>query len=887
MLMDTNLLFFPQIDHSSLPYVGGKGANLGELSKAGFLVPIGFCVTTFAYQTFVKTSTEMEGLLEKCNQIDPSNLEQLRKIGERIRTHLEQLEMPELLQEEITQAWQRVGTEYAYAVRSSATAEDLPTASFAGQQDTYLNIRGREELLHHIRKCWASLFTDRAIAYRANNGFDHQQVYLSVVVQRMVSPEVSGILFTADPVTGNRTITSIDASFGLGEAIVSGLVSADLYKVKADQIISKKISEKILAIVPIPEGGTKTIELSKEQQSRQVLSDEQILQLAQLGNEVERHFGSPQDIEFCVEKGEVYVVQSRPITSLYPLPDVVREPLRVLISLGHIQMMTEPMKPLGVSVFRTIFPFGKQEGATESSVVLPAGGRLYVDPTDLLRFKLARKIIPKVLSNMDEGISGALQEVIHRPEFLAVTPKSGLAKAVRQQILPIGKEVFKNVFRRDPKLARAKVEAYMTEQHDLIRSSLAGLKGVERLEKMQKYLTTSLLNIFRNLFPYVIPFILSAGQLKKLLTRWLGDDLDLQKLSQSFPGNITSEMGLDIGDLADLIRELPEVEAYLKTAKDDYFFDGLSIVNGGERFQQAFSLFLDKYGRRCSGEIDITKPRWREAPTQLIPAILGHIRSVNLGEHRQKFLCGEQGAKVAEERILQRLKGNPVKLRVIKRLINLYRYFGALREHHKYLLVTILDECKKAIMLEATELVKQGILPRKEDAFYLSLSELIQLSRGELPDDVAKLVVERKETYQFQLKLKPPRVMTSEGEIVTAVSRKGDFPLGAMIGTPVSAGIVEGKARIVLKPEEAELHEGEILIAPFTDPGWTPLFPSAKALVTEVGGLMTHGSVVAREYGIPAVVGVDDATKKIKDGQLIRVNGDQGFVEILSEVIKI
>ncbi len=881
--MGANVLFFTEIDRSSLSLVGGKGANLGELSKAGFSVPDGFCVSTNAYQTFIKTSSEMDELLAECNQIEPNDLQQLRKIGEKIRTHLEELPIPDLLQSEIRDAWNKVGIDFAYAVRSSATAEDLPTASFAGQQDTYLNIRGEEALFQHIRKCWASLFTDRAIAYRIINGFDHKEVFLSVVVQKMVTPEASGILFTADPVTGNRNITSIDASFGLGEAIVSGLVSADLYKVKADRIVSKKISEKKLAIYSLPSGGTETIELSGEERDKQVLSDEQVIDLAHIGKQVERHFGSPQDIEFCIENGKIYLVQSRPITSLYPMPDVAREPLRVLISFGHIQMMTEPMKPLGISVFRTLFPFGKSNESMESQLLLPAGGRLFVDPSDIFRLKQARNFVPKILSNMDVEVSQAVQEVINRPEFVAIAPKPGLAKAVRKIVLPIIKEAIKNVFFRDPELANGRVEANIVEQHEKIKNSYSGLTGTERLEKVQSYLATSSLIIFPKLIPFVAPFMLSAVRLRTLLVRWLGDADAIQKLSQSFDGNITSEMGLAIGDLADIVRELPEVEAYLQTAKDEGFLEGLLTLEGGEKFHQDFSVFLAKYGRRCPGEIDITKPRWREAPTQLVPAILGHIRSVKPGAHRDKFAIGKQVARETEASILQQLRNKPFKRRIMKRLIKLYRNYGALREHHKYLLITLLDESKKEIMKEAEELVKQGVLQTKEDIYYFSLDELIQISKGEFTDDVTKLLADRKDEYKLQHKLKPPRVMTNEGEIVIPSVRKGDFPENALIGTPVSAGVVTGRARVVLKPEEAELHEGEILVAPFTDPGWTPLFQSAKALITEVGGLMTHGSVVAREYGIPAVVGVDDATKKIKDGQLVQVDGDRGFVEILDD----
>ncbi len=408
--MNPYILFFYQIDRSSLPYVGGKGANLGEITQAGFPVPGGFCVTTHAYKDFIATSSKMAIFFNELATISPANINQLRELGDRIRIHLQQLPIPASVSDAIIQAWSKQGTEYSYAIRSSATAEDLPNASFAGQQDTYLNIKGREELLQHVRKCWASLFTDRAIAYRARNGFDHREVHLSVVVQQMVIPDVSGIMFTADPVDGNRTVVSVDASFGLGEAMVSGLVSADLYKVKDHTIISKKVSAKKIAIYSLPDGGTVTKELPLAQQEEQALTDQQIIELAALGKRIEQYYGKPQDIEFCMTNSEFFVVQSRPITTLYPLPDTPPRPLRVLLSFGHVQMATDAMKPLGLSVLRILSP---------ASIFKEAGGRIFIDITDILHYKIARIVFPKLLMNADEAMSRAVETIVKRPEFLA------------------------------------------------------------------------------------------------------------------------------------------------------------------------------------------------------------------------------------------------------------------------------------------------------------------------------------------------------------------------------------------------------------------------------------------------------------------------------------
>lgn len=872
--MNQYVLFFEEIDHSSLSAVGGKGANLGEMTQAGFPVPGGFCVTTDAYKDFIATSAEMDNFFAALAVIDPTKLDQLRELGERIRTHLQQLSMPAAIRDAIIHAWMKRGTEHSYAIRSSATAEDLPNASFAGQQDTYLNIKGREEILQHVRKCWASLFTDRAIAYRARNGFNHRDVYLSIVVQQMVIPEVSGIMFTADPVSGNRTVVSIDASFGLGEALVSGLVSADLYKVKNNTIVSKKISQKRIAIYSLPEGGTVTKEIPPGQQKNRVLTEQQIISLAALGKKIEQHYGRPQDIEFCMANGEFFIVQSRPITTLYPLPDIPQQPIRVLLSFGHVQMATDAMKPLGLSMLQTIFP---------ARIFKEAGGRIFIDPTDMLHYKVARLIFPKLLTNADEAMSRAVKTIIKRPEFLEAQQLINVnaLAAVRRVIKPVMAKAWTNLRSGDPELAKIQVENFMKERIAQTKQALAQVQGGERIKEIQRQLGRLLQEILNRIIPCVAPGIIASALLKKIVVRKFKDTTELNKLNKSLPGNVTSKMGLELGDLADRLRELPAVQEYLKIAEDRTFYAGLDPIPGGKQFEQAFETFIGKYGMRCPGEIDLTNPRWYEAPTQLISALFSHIRSLQPGEHRQRFAEGEREAKIAAQRILKAVSGNYFKTKLITRLITVFRHAGGLREHHKYLLIIIMAECKKAIMTEANELVEKGVLAQTEDVYYLSLEELRQLLEGNLAENAAKLIAARKEQYQWHQSLKPPRVMTSEGEIVVVPAHRGPIPEGTLIGSPVSAGVAEGIARVIRRPENAVLNEGEILVAPHTDPGWTPLFQSAIAIITEVGGLMTHGAVVAREYGIPAVVGVDDATTLIKDGQKIRVDGTQGYVTIV------
>ncbi|MEC1242351.1 PEP-utilizing enzyme, partial [Bacillus paralicheniformis] len=332
----------------------------------------------------------------------------------------------------------------------------------------------------------------------------------------------------------------------------------------------------------------------------------------------------------------------------------------------------------------------------------------------------------------------------------------------------------------------------------------------------------------------------------------------LGKLYKSLPHNVTTEMGLELGDLSDQARKYPEVIDYFKRADSENFMEELLKIPGGAELKSSLDGFLKKYGMRCVGEIDMTRPRWAEAPVQLVPSILSHIRTTAPGEHRRKFKQGEMEAEEAKKDIISQFRF-PEKKRV-SRLVHMYRSLMGMREHHKFTLVKLMFLYKKAILKEARTLVEKGILNCEDDVFYFTLEELIALLENRGIGDIPELLTDRKRQHMSNQKLTSPRVMTSEGEIITGRLRNAKSPEGALTGTPVSAGIIEGIARVVKSPEDAKLNQGDILVAPYTDPGWTPLFTSAAGLITEVGGMMTHGSVVAREYGIPAVVGIDKAT---------------------------
>lgn len=415
--MNSYILGFQCIDKTKLAMVGGKGANLGELSKIeGIRVPEGFCVTTEAYKKTIGQAPELPELLEQLSHIKVAeDRKSIIEISGEIRRAIEETDIPEEIVEAVTRHLTKLGDKAAYAVRSSATAEDLAKASFAGQQDTYLNIIGKKAILRHISKCWASLFTDRAVIYRIQNGFDHE-VHLSVVIQKMVFPEAAGIMFTADPITMNRKITSIDASFGLGEALVSGLVNADNYKVRDGKIVDKKISRKELAIYALKEGGTEERKVEAERKNRQTLTDEQILELEKTGRRIETYFGSPQDIEWCLYENKIFIVQSRPITTLYPIPNVQDGKTHVYMSFSHQQMMTDAMKPLGLSLFQLGF---------DGTPLIPVGGRLFIDLSYDLASPTGRKMVLVSMGKIDPLMDKAIKSLMKREGFIRSLARGG------------------------------------------------------------------------------------------------------------------------------------------------------------------------------------------------------------------------------------------------------------------------------------------------------------------------------------------------------------------------------------------------------------------------------------------------------------------------------
>jgi rifampicin phosphotransferase len=841
------VLDFQEIDHTQVALVGGKGALLGELSRIdGIRVPAGFCVTIDAFRRMLAEVPPIDARLDRLSRLKADDREAIRALSADIRRALEGIAVPEDVASAITRALARFGEQAAYAVRSSATAEDSPIASFAGQHDTYLNVAGPSAILRHISRCWASLFTERAATYRLRNGFDHRQVHMAVVVQQMVFPQAAGILFTADPVTGNRKVASVEASFGLGEALVSGLVNADTFTVRDGEVVARAIAPK--------------------RQEMPALTDAQVVRLARLGRQIEAHFGRPQDIEWCLVDDGFRIVQSRPITTLFPIPKADDRENHVYVSVGHQQMMTDPMKPLGLSLFQL----------TALPRMYEAGGRLFVDVTQRLASPASRAGLVQLIGRSDPLTGDALQAILDRGDFIRPLPDDAPSVGPTPGAGP------PSPIETNPRIV-----------DDLIgrnQASVAALKRDIRTRSgsaLLDFILADIQELKRILFDPQSHQVIMAGMeaawwLNDQLEAWLGEKNAADTLTQSVPHNVTSEMGLALLDVADVIRPHSNVVAFLENVEDEGFLDELPELDGGPEARDAIRAYLDKYGMRCVGEIDITRPRWSERPTTLVPLILDHIRNFTPGEAKRRLEQGRQAARSKEQELLERLRAladGALKTKETKRMIDRVRTFAGYREYPKYGIVSRYFVYKQALLEEAERLVQAHLLREKEDIFYLTLQELQDVVRTNQVD--GRLIRRRKDAFRSYQALTPPRVLTSDGEVIAGAYRRNDVPAGALVGLPVSAGTIEGRARVILDMAQADLDSGDILVTAYTDPSWAPLFVATKGLVTEVGGLMTHGAVIAREYGLPAVVGVEHATQLIQDGQRIRVHGTDGYVEIV------
>lgn len=868
--------------------VGGKAGNLGELTRAGLPVPQGFCLTTEAYRE-VAGSAGLEGIIDAVLRTPPTDVAALTTLAGRARQALLAATIPSHIAEEISKAYREMGEGVlAVAVRSSATAEDLPFASFAGQQDTILNVVGDAAVIDAVRHCWASLWTDRAVVYRATNEIDSHTVRLAVVVQRMVDSAVAGVLFTADPITGRRHRAVIDASPGLGEAVVSGAVNPDHFIVdtKAKRIVQRRLGDKRLTIRSLPGGGTERVELAPGD-AIACLTDEQVLELAALGDRVEAYYGAPQDTEWAIDaSGTVWLTQARPITTLFPLPEKDSVGTRVYFSFSVAQGLYRPITPMGMAAFRVIasgaaklFGFKGIDPAVGPAVFAPAGQRLFIDATTGVRSRMGRLLIPKVLGVM-EARSAAVMRHLFADERLSVTIRSRLPFVRRVGRVALKYHVPPKVIEAllKPDRARRKVER-IGARLDVILDAGYLDSGRQRLDWVERTLLTETVP----LLPLMLPAAGAGFAALGLADRLLGTDAqtgDVQAVLRGIPHNVTTEMDLDLWRLATSLRAC--AASFAEQTVDELaarYREGTLPPAA----QQGLTEFLARYGHRAVAEIDIGMPRWSDDPRHILGVLANYLRLKAELTPDRMFAQGAAEAEAMIDTLARRarkrghLRGR-LRAKLVRGLLYRARGLAGLRELPKYNLVRIIAACRAQLALVGQELAAQGRIADPSDVFFLDLTEARTALAGQ---DMQTLVAQRRRTYAEELRRRHiPRIMLSDGTEPEMELQSAAVTGGGLAGTPASAGVATGTARVILDPVGAHLEPGEILVAPSTDPGWTPLFLTAGGLVMEMGGANSHGAVVAREYGIPAVVGVPNATSVIVTGNEIVVDGTAGSVSI-------
>jgi phosphohistidine swiveling domain-containing protein len=876
-----------RLEGSSLALVGGKALNLGILTAAGFRVPPGFVVTTLAYELAV--GDRIDALLADL----PTAVDRAAA-AERVRASILAAPVPEEVRQGVLAAYRNLGPDVAVAVRSSATAEDLAYASFAGQQDTYLNIIGGDAVVDAVRRCWASLWTDRAVDYRARNGIDQGSVRLAVVIQEMVQSAAAGVLFTADPVTGTRHHSVIDASPGLGEAVVSGAVNPDRFVVDSTsgEVLQRRIGDKRVRIRALTGGGVERVE---QQQGEHLpsLTDQQITALTNLGQQVQDHFGSPQDIEWALdEAGVQWLTQARPITTLYPLPDDAGAAgTRAYMCFSLAQGLTRPITPMGLAVLRLIAtaiataagrpPADPLRGP---AVYQPIGERLFVDITGVLRNRIGRRAILAVFGVMEARAAAVIRGLGSDPRFgfVQASPLRALHPVAR--VLIRARVPLRILLAAaNPERAYRAIDAVEARLRRELELPVAATPE-QRLDHVQQVMSRRVFPMLPTLLPYPVAGFLQLGLARRLLGD-LARTGELQSILRGLPHNVTTEMDLELWELTERIGNDREAAQTVGARSVAELTDAYHRAELPQTVQAGLTGFLRTYGHRSVAEIDIGMPRWSDDPSHLLGVIKNYLRLTeeDRSPSNQFAEANEQAENMIVELTGRMRRRSALRARVVGFGLRRARQLSGLRETPKFLLVLALAAMREQLTLVGETLADNGRIARSDDIFFLDLGEA---RRGLAGADLSTLVQQRRAAYELELRRRHvPRLLLSDGTEPEAVGaiEVGD---GALVGSPASAGVVTSRARVVLDPVGAQLEPGEILVAPSTDPGWTPLFLTAGGLVMEMGGSNSHGAVVAREYGIPAVVGVPDATTRITSGQLITVDGAAGSVQLAEEPIR-
>ncbi len=874
---------FSQIGASDVGLVGGKGANLGEMTQAGLPVPPGFCLTADAYYAFVQSTRVGDDIRRMLAGMKMDSPEDVENKAAQIRQMLIQQPVPVDIAAQALTAYRlltqvlegETAPAIPVAVRSSATAEDLPSASFAGQQDTYLNVRGDDDLLDHVRQCWASLWTARAVTYRTKQGFDHMRVGLAVVVQAMIASEVSGILFTANPVNNRRDEAVVNASWGLGEAIVSGLVTPDTWVVrKRDQaILSREIARKDLAIEYTGDRGTDEVPVPAERQNIPSLADAQLTELVSLGGKIESHYGSPMDIEWGYLKDKVYVLQARAITTL-------QEPA-VLPSTGEydrsmfLEIFPDALSPAILSVIEPLFQcmldYTFKTMGFKPPPDVKAIGVFYNQPY------FHREYIEAVFQPLRPAVRERLVAQVIQPFG---KHESALKIDWSPSFLRMMARLLVFMVRFPPRLPGI-VARYRQEVNAVAALPLDGMRDRAIVARMRELVFGTVSRLLNYDYLMIELIHITYQMLGAWLQRYFGKESDeiRAKLISGVTGNVTMETNKHLWDLAQAAKASPTVRAVLRGGGTDLRAK-LEKTKEGQHFLAEFDRFLAEYGHR-EVRMDILYPTWVEDPTPVLAIVRQYLDvPENQSPHRQQERLVKQRevlARTVQARLQQDLRGRLVLWPIFRTILRHTQAHTRERDTMHFEFTRVFPPFRRLLFALGRRWAAQGLITAPEDIFFLTLDEITQVA--ESPRRMHDTVAERRTQLASSKARRAPTKICDGVQVLPETPSAGDTVEGQWRGIAGSPGMVKGIARVIRGPEEFDkLQNGDILVAPLTNPVWTPLFAIAGGLVTEVGGILSHGAIVAREYGIPAVMAVPEATRALQDGQRLTVDGNQGIV---------
>ena len=865
--MKHNKLIMPldSVTDSDQSIVGAKAAGLARLKRLGLPVPDAFCVAANAYETHIN-SPSLKAVIDDARVFSgkPEGFDIAGNLGA-IRRAIVDSEINDSLAAEIELHYRTLAAN-RLAVRSSATAEDLPGHSFAGLYDTYLGISNLEDCLIAIKKCWASLWTERAYSYRQKNGFDHSKVEMAVIVQSLIPADVAGVIFTSDPITGDNNRVVIEACPGLGDALVSG-------KVSPDRVVLDKKGLNVLS---------RTI-------SAPCINNQTAQKLAKLAIKAENEFGCPQDIEWAIHQDNIFLLQSRPITTIPKTKSW--EDRQIWCSILAKEVIPDVVTPatfcmlesFDEKIFKSVFDLMCIDKGTIPTFNRIAG-RVYFNAgfwaVVIGQFRITRNLDWNEFAGSDLELGQLLEKLKNTPiEDLPKIKHNRVRFILRLPLLTVSmlcntrrksQSILANIRNMNEKWACLDISGLSTERlADCLMEAVTDLhEGI--IEK-----GSNLLRMFYWMAYFPI--------LEIVCSRWLPDEQSCAGRLLASMGNMDdAEAGLDLWRLAVKVNDSPILKELIQSNVEwDIVHEELTKSSSGEEFLIDWGRFMKAHGHHCRGEIELYNRRWSETPDYILGLIRSYLGSMGkanpLENHKRIAAEREQLAQKCRRKLT-----NPVKRAVFNHLLVRAQYGSAFRENIKSELIKLMASMRSILLELGRKLAAGSLIADCNDVFFLKFEELGPLTRGRSKIDIKEIIAARRAEYEKWQSITPPNLIIGKFDPDRYVPEEVNADVQQLKGLAVSPGVVSGKARVILRADNNEqVQAGEILVAPFTDPGWTPYFIPAAGIVMDQGGLLSHGAIIAREYGIPAVVNVGNATKIIKTGQTIQVDGDRGVVRIL------